>query len=326
MKELELLKSLGARLDPPQPVPPPGLRHRALSRTGPVRAGRRRPIWRLAVAGGLAVAITGGLYLTGVLTPDHGHNGGGPGTRPGGDSEAAVILHNAALAARRQPASPVPRPDQFIFTETLAIQTAQTELPDGTMKTERTLERDRVWSSVDGTHDGLMRRRMESAPSIWASMPLDGCKNGKEDTGGGDLVDCTPAPAFRAELPTDANGMLHWLYANSNGDNPRDEQAFITAGDLLQGSWLTHDAQAALFEALAKLPGVTVRPDMTDLAGRHGVGIGMGHVDPSHPAAGRSPAPTDGFLIFDSTTFAFLGTGDGTLVRQAIVDRAGQLP
>jgi hypothetical protein len=330
MNELELLNRLGVELDPPEPVPPAALRRRALTR--PARPARRfTPAWRLVVAGGLAAAIAGGLYLIGALTPDpaaHTPISGSPtGTGPARPGGAALVLHNAALTAGRQKALPAPRADQFVFSETVTVQTGQTEQPDGTMKTETSPpQRDQLWESVDGTHDGLMRERPESDPSGWRSTPLSACADGKEDIGAGQTAQCTPDPAYSPGMPTDPTAMLSWLYANSHGDNQRDEQAFITAHDLLGNAYLRPEVEAALFEALARLPGVTVTPDLADLTGRHGIGIGMGHLDPSDPVAGRSPATGSDYLIFDPTTYDFLGTNQATLVRQAIVDRPGQLP
>jgi hypothetical protein len=127
----------------------------------------------------------------------------------------------------------------------------------------------------------------------------------------------------RAWRPARLSG---WLYNNSHGQNQRDEQAFITASDLISVSYLTPQMKAALYEALAKIPGVTIFPDLVDLAGRPGVGVGMGHIVPSHPANGRTTAPADAAMIFDPTTYAFLGSGHTAQLRQAIVDQPGQQP
>ena len=144
--------------------------------------------------------------------------------------------------------------------------------------------------------------------------------------------------------------MLTYLYGNSHGDNPRDQQAFITAADMLRGAYLPPAARSALFRAMARIPGVRAMPDVVDVAGRHGVAV----------------TRTYGYrqeLIFDPKTYEYLGEqetvvadpgtgGPGTtpgrspghtasqvpdlplgmvfgriaILRVAIVDRAGQVP
>jgi hypothetical protein len=64
---------------------------------------------------------------------------------------------------------------------------------------------------------------------------------------------------------------------------------------------------------------------VTDRAGRHGL-----EVTRPYPSSIRDPRytgpPLNESLIFDRDTYAFLGTPDVALLRQAIVDRIGQVP
>lgn len=107
---------------------------------------------------------------------------------------------------------------------------------------------------------------------------------------------------------------------------------FVAAAEeLLLEQYIPPAAEAAIFEALATVPGTEVHENVTDLAGREGVAVG--HV-------------LDGSrfdLIFDATTYRYLGTreiltepygktpaghvnGERARLRIAIVDEAGRLP
>lgn len=113
------------------------------------------------------------------------------------------------------------------------------------------------------------------------------------------------------------------------GKAPQDgppAQSMLEAGFyLLNGVDLTPDQQAAVYHALAQVPGLTVVPKMTDILGRAGIGIR------STPAPGLTWT-----AIFDPATFKLLGAdiepvGPGydriaMAVQPTIVDKAGQQP
>jgi hypothetical protein len=125
--------------------------------------------------------------------------------------------------------------------------------------------------------------------------------------------------------------MLIYLYQHSDGSNPPDQQAFITAGDLIRANYLRPAALAALFRAVAKIPGISVVHGAVTADGRRGIGV-------QRIFAGESQQ-----LIFDPVTHAFIGersviTGSpvkimvgrvmssSTVLRIAIVNRRGQQP
>jgi hypothetical protein len=339
MDELAILDDLGRALDPPTGEPPARLRHRLLARMRPAPR-RRSPGWRLAGAGGLAAAVAIGLIAT--QSAGKPHDGTPPAMVP-----AAQILHDAATAARNSP-DISPRPDQFIFIETNSQRgSAQPAdpTPTGTAgpgpvagRAAGAVEPPSVrqtWLSADGTADGLVRSRPRSSvdrPESYRSTPIDGCRNGlmvqrdkNDKVVPGSSRPCTPQPGYLQALPTDPDAMLRYLQTHSQGQNGRDIQAFITAGDLLDTSYEPPAALAALFEAVAEIPGVTVAQNVTDAAGRKGVAVAMTHNG------------VRDYLVFDATTHAYLGTRstpadsddliDATaLLRVAAVDRAGQLP
>jgi hypothetical protein len=89
---------------------------------------------------------------------------------------------------------------------------------------------------------------------------------------------------------------------------------------LADEQFLPPAAYAALFAAAAKVPGLTALDHVTDGAGRPGVGITW----PVGP--GSSPKAKPVVLVFDATTYQFLGTDDSAVTVKTFVDRAGQRP
>jgi hypothetical protein len=338
---LDLLRRWGTELDPPGTMPPPALRVRILNRQ-PTRPPRRpaaapRMAWSLALSAGLAVAVTGGVFWAqdphSVQAPDPG-SASVPATVNG-----MQILHNAAVVVGQQPVA-APRPDQVLFTEEVSIGIARIVGSDGTVTTKPgTPQLRQVWNSVDGTRDGLIRGRPVTGAGLSFTDAVPACRGGRMPVVGADgkiipgrfePMRCQALPAFLPGLPTDAEAMLNWLYTNGGSGKlsgpDRSVAAFNAAFGLIERYYLTPATKAALFEALSRLPGVTVQTDVVDLAGRHGVAVRVAP-SPSSPA-GASPGAQvkAGQLIFDPASYAFLGTTSLAILRQAVVDNPGQQP
>jgi len=291
MKEISMLEGLGSALDPVGP-PPQDLRRRVLSEALQSRSQRwwfgSRLGVRVAMVGGLAAVVTAVVLALQVVP----FGSQGPAAR----AEAADILHAAAVQASHQTDLRV-RPEQFIWVESIATVRATNE---ATRESAVESVRRTVWLSADGTKDGLIRQ--ESRPGGTASdIVVPGCKDGVmtqskgSDTG---TSSCKPSPAYVADLPTDADTMLNYLYHNVDGTkNPRDQEAFSTAANLIREAYLRPASLSALFTAVAKIPGVTVVGDVTDEAGRKGVAISLNEVQDTR---------TD--LIFDRNSHAYIGT------------------
>ncbi len=334
MTDLNALDELGRTLDPPSATPPGRLRHRVLTEASRQARGRRclaapRFGWRVAAAGSLAAVVTVGVLATQVVSV-------GKRAPASTASAAERILARAADQARRQPALPV-RSDQFIYVESRAVVMNFNEGDSG-RATITPVER-RIWLSADGTRDGLLRERPASGRPHEAV--LEGCKDGKRTGTDGDRTaqdPCTPTPGHHADLPTNADGMLRYLYRRADGmkspgnGNPRDQQAFTAAGDLIREAYVPPASLAAVFEAVARIPGVRVIGDVTDQAGRAGIALAREEVQGIRDE-----------LIFDRKTYAFLGEHEvltreaygvpagqsiwsTAVLRVAVVDRAGQLP
>jgi hypothetical protein len=330
MSDIEVLDRFRADVPAVEPAVLRRARNRLLAETVP--AGRVRvpgpgaPRWRLAAVGGGVLVVAAALFAIG--------NPMGvrvPTSTP--DTEAAHLLQNAALAALNLPVE-VPGPDRYVYVESVTAY-ANGEAHDGTIVWRLGGPKvRRIWLSVDGTNDGLLRERPQSDPGGWTETPLAGCRDGHlnpvpRQVGAGGP--CRPMPAYRGDLPTGTDAMVRYLYRNSHGENPPDQQAFVTVGDLIREAYLPPAALSALYSAAARIPGVSVQRDVVDAAGRHGIAVARAFNGIRHE------------LIFDPATYEFLGErevvtrdGDGltagqlfgsaAVLRVAIVARPGQLP
>ena len=216
-----------------------------------------------------------------------------------GHLTAAQVLGNAAFVALRTSAQ-APSPSQFVYKK---VETSQGKITQS-------------WLSVDGARN-----------SIVAHLTIFGCVHGKLSVGPGTPAGadrrCTPVRAYFPDMPTRASEMRAYLQ-RTQGVRPGNLNDLAkTVGGMLDTDYLLPAQQAALYEFLARTPGITVVRHATDAAGRPGIGVRW--------IFGRSAA----MLIFDLQSFQYLGTatkgiagqlsGDA-LLQTAIVDNAGQLP
>ncbi|MEV6827846.1 CU044_5270 family protein [Amycolatopsis sp. NPDC051102] len=246
-------------------------------------ATARRPARRRVWASVTVAGLAAAAAAVVVLTPAED---AGPVPEP----EPVRILHAAAAKARALP-DVIPRPDQFVYTKT--------RLADG--------RENETWASADGTHDGL-------AFVFGHETAVAGCRDGKRATSR-----CVPHPAAPPDLPTDADAMLAYLHQSTygEGDTLHDLGREVVE---LAGGYLRPAARAALYEAVAKVPGLVARTGAKDATGRTVLGVtwdsttehGIGNQDE---------------FLFDPVTFAYLGSGmDGAVVSQGIVDAVRQRP
>ncbi len=291
----------------------------------------RRTAFRLAVAATVAVAAGGSAVVVAASGGD-----ARPGARPAARSprmalSAAQVLHNAASRTLTDGSPlPIPRDDQYLYTKTLTIRTP---LHGG--RPPRTWT-DESWLSVDG-----------SKPSLRQEL---GTVHHDPALGPHEVPSFPTQYAQLQKLPTDPDKLLKWLGygqdahvtavrvdGGSASKAPAfdpDSLVYVNACLLMKGPRVMPPGlQAAAFEALAKLPRVTLDHDGVDALGRHGVAV-------SYPRMSFS-------LVFDRTTYAYLGlrqTGstpkrvDGhwkqtdffteltAREQAAVVDRIGQHP
>ncbi|HEY6794151.1 MAG TPA: CU044_5270 family protein [Kineosporiaceae bacterium] len=265
----------------------------ATTRTGPVRLPRR------AVFAG-AAAVTLGVALAGAQLT---------GLAGGSDrAQAATVLKDAAVVAAAA-RDEVPRPGQFVYRRILRLDA------------EGRPVRIEIWNSADGTRPGRSRmatRGHEDVEPTDPYSPADGL-----------LL----APYLvLAKLPTDPDALLNKIYADptvaknmTNNRVTREAAAWELIRDLVDTA--PSAQRAALFQAAAKIDGITSQDGVADAAGRVGVAVGL-----LYPGLGTVQ------LIFDRDSHAFLGErilvpGSKTQVHSvdtlqlaAVVDAVGRHP
>jgi hypothetical protein len=257
---------------------PPGAYDRFLRR----RARRGQVV---AAAAGLAlVAVLGAAVLVARQLPQ--------------DREPAAPTTNAA--------EPTPKPHQWVYTKELRV------MYDGGGK-PFTIE---LWDRVDGKKFArpTSDRRVAGAPKVRKermqprSVP-QGCPPGQP-------VRIRPAVGLGhwfpnpSAVPTDPDGLLAAVYQLVKaptcapipvGDTVQD-RAFLLIDGMLQ-TLMPAEVRAALYQALAKIPGVTVVQDATDAAGRRGVAF-------TRAAAIEGPGSSEWLrleIIMDPNTHRYLG-------------------
>ncbi|MEV1316920.1 CU044_5270 family protein [Micromonospora arborensis] len=284
------------------------------------RRTRFLPGWRFAGAFGLAVTLTAGALVVQTMRV---------GDQSPPAASASEILRLAADAALQQPELTA-RPDQYVFTESLA--TIRDEPASGPYRTIR----NQLWQSAGGVAYTQARYRPETDPNGWSDVRVlrmgDPADPEKE-------LDAFQPPAYHGDLPTDPDELLRYLRehpvdlhlpeaADEKAVYGDESMAYTTARSMLDG-YVPPRALAALYELLAREPGATViSGDVVDAAGRHGVAIRMPGV-----IGGNED------FLFDRDTHVFLGTRGSVvrngkeslhsavaLLRIAIVDRPGQQP
>ncbi|MFD6636817.1 CU044_5270 family protein [Micromonospora chalcea] len=288
----------------------------AVTRRG-VRAARVRTAWAWGAAASVAAAAVA-VVMVGVAVPpepfqDVAAPPSGPVRAPGTVSETpgfgpgtrlsmrpvSQVLGAAAETAAREP-DVLPRDDQYLYMREVGR--------DGRVNAER-------WYSIDGTRDGLGFNRESSG---MARFVFAGCRDGRYISGTERGEKCTPMPAYLPNLPTDVYAMVRYLNeqnAHLNGD-PAPNKTNSIAKDmwhLATSRYLRPAQRAALYQAAAKIEGVTVVEGAVDATGRQGTGVSW--------RFGNGTA----MWIFDPVSYAYLGTGTDTTV-QAIVDKVGQRP
>jgi hypothetical protein len=335
MNEMNALTELGSELDPPSAHPPAELRHRVMAATAARRRfalprprvpklGLPKLALRLAAAGALAAVVTGAVLAGQVVEV-----GDQP---PVAAAQAAEVLRGAAAQAQRRPVVPV-RDDQFVYVESITTSAIVHEGGNGAATLES--QQRRIWLSADGAHDGLLTTRPRDGSGAWDEQPLPGCRDGAMTARKGDRtvrIDCEPTPGYHDDLPTEPGAMLAYLRGRGQSKNGPDQDAFTAAGDLIREAYLPPAVLAAVFEAVGRIPGVTVAGTATDEAERTGLAVTRDEIQGSRVE-----------LIFDPKTYDYLGERivvrrdqgglragqvqhSTAVLRVAVVPAAGRLP
>jgi hypothetical protein len=221
---------------------------------------------RLAVVGALAVTIAVGVTIAQNVggTDPQGHPRPVLPVIPRGPvANAADLLNRAATAAESRPFAP--RPDQWIYVEDHqrfpAIGTRLT-----TPKTPLVNFVERTWWRADGRqvartqegHYGDGKLRVESGNQLWKhNYPV------------------------LAALPTDPTALDDWVAAHEfiGGRKPTNAEERATAlyqqyCAVLRNGVAPPKIEAAIYRAIARIPGVTLRKNTVDMAGRPAIAVG----------------------------------------------------
>ncbi|MFB4295748.1 CU044_5270 family protein [Actinomadura sp. NTSP31] len=300
MDELTMVERLRSEIPEDIDVTAAERRWRDRALAAPVRRRRaRRP---LLLSGVAAAACAGAVAVVAVTY------------RPAEpDAPAANVAAVLDQAADRAAADPVPRPDQFVYQDTVEVRRVMN-------KGRWYRDRNESWISVGGTAPSLVRLKNWIQPRPDEHIPLD-----SDST----LTPCGPvAPINRpylGDLPADPDALLRLLARQ--GDGTRAERQWEAASDLIDRP-APPGVRAALFRAIARIQGVRLRTDSVDAAGRHGV------------AVTRTRNGVREELVFDAASHRYLGSRDivtrssdqlgargsvlfaSALVRTAIVDKA----
>ncbi len=327
----------------------PSARVRVRALTGGTAARRRatapRLAWSVGLSAGLAVVVAGGVAWS-QYSPGSGTAGGnGPASARAVVSGAQVLRDAAMVVPLRATA---PRADQFVYVKQVTVGAAgPAGVQDGGADGAQVRQ---VWRSVDGSRDGLLKGGPLKGAGAQFTSATPACHDGRMAKLGSDgkivpgeyeSMSCRPNPAYLPNLPTNPGDMLAWLKdpkaivdggakASGSGTSAAESDvlAFNDAVNLLNNYYLTGPQESAVFEALAQLPGLSVKDDVTDLAGRKGIAVFAPASKPAAAGANPTTAPQAKvpYLVFDRSSDVFLGSSLFATLNTAIVKGAGQLP
>ncbi|MGI8623207.1 MAG: CU044_5270 family protein [Solirubrobacteraceae bacterium] len=301
----------------------------SLEAVEPPRRTRHRPGWNrrrwavgVGVAGAVCIALLAGMPF---------------GLLEGRDPRSGLsILRTAAAVAAAQPAtSSTYRYTQLIERETYTVAR-------GTQRASVTLQQpSELWIDRGGRGRQLFRASRIVArtgdQALGSTLPTGLRAPGAQPYPPG-------GPARRpplGDLPTDVAALLRTLRTgylegrispDGSRPSPARERYQVTTVilQLLGDANATPDQRATLFEALARMPGVTSLGSTPDSHGREGRGVAI-------TTSAADPLPSVRFeVIIDPRTSALLSwtatndlasTGDAALTeRRHIIIRAGQVP
>ena len=265
----------------------------------------RRPWRRTLFASAAAAALIAALVAVDVV---------GSGERPGATAEAAEVLNDAA-AATIITSDPVLAPGQYLPIDTEEVDTTATVTPEGEEFAWLTSRGHQIYIPADRTGEWVWTR----APSKPVQFFDDASRQEAERVGalttsgstelerapGGKFSGVEQSVLFEVPLgqavenaPRDPRKLLDVLYeGGAGGGRTQDEEALVRIAETLRTGAIPADLRAALYQAAALIPGVTVVDREATLDGRTGVSLGIG-------------SPEQGFreeIIIDPDTGLMIG-------------------
>jgi hypothetical protein len=257
------------------------------------RPGGRRT-WRpparvLAAVAAAAAVATGaaGYAITAAKAPPVPNRPSPSGVDPGHAAQQAVlaakVLRAAAAHVAREGAASEPSRGQWIYYKTVDYGYPGVVSPSGAGTDEE-------WITFDGSQTAYYQNGRIVTHTSAASPPRPGVKPWDAWR-----ADAAPKTAYDvlASLPTDPQALLRAIAEHAAGQNAQN----IAAGNPVAGAAPKTEArrefdyltlilwnaaiggggppatEAAAFQALAALPGITVQPGIKDTAGGRAIGV-----------------------------------------------------
>ncbi|NUW38716.1 CU044_5270 family protein [Nonomuraea rhodomycinica] len=248
MNDIETLRECWERPAPPAADVRAAARAALLARAaGPPRGRRRWAVRALALAAATVVIATGATVVQTVA--------GGERSLP--PANAQVVLTRIAAAVQEKNFTP-PRDDQWIYTEIRrqghffkGMQPGARFTPSTPLRTDV----DDIWTRADGRRIGYM-------------------VNGKLTTSDPGVRTPENTYALLTALPTDPDALLARFREIHGGGKPIDDAyLFERFAVTLEQSIVPPAQEAAIYRALAKVPGVTVDESATDAEGRPALSV-----------------------------------------------------
>ena len=318
-------------------------RGRTLLRTsaGPAAGGRRRIPGRTSLRIGVAAAavaavLAGGVALTGLRSGD--------GTPIGSSAAAAEQLNRAADAALTAAPPARPKPGQVLYRREAGGQPAGTEGTGTSAHLCGSVHE--TWMPVDPAGrvivrrtDGIVLRPGNGDPTAYERDPECRYSTFVEDVGTG--TSGFAGPAELAALPTDPRALYEHMRRNAEGrGSSLEDETFVLLTDVARTAspYLTPKLTAALYRAMAYVPGIELVGPATDLLGRPATVVGRTEERTGtrqealfDPATGRMLGErrtvTDPDTAFDGERGLRRGaTLWQSVVAVSVVDRVRELP
>jgi hypothetical protein len=278
---------------------------------------RRLVRWGIVGVALSAAAASAAIMLPSVLAGPPSS----PAERVHPPATATAVLLRAARATAAIP-DLHPRPDQFVYTESVSRYVTEGN--------RRTITR--AWLSADGWHGGLTLLRYPPGNRWFHGLPMYNCLTLPHSNWYW-KANCPNPPAYVTKLPRTVKAMKRYLLrsAATGQGTPAAAGAIIGIVSATYQFLVPHRASALMFQALSQIEGIRVIDHATTLAGRKGIAVAA--YDPSRGTLDE--------LIFDPKTYLYIGdsqialngtympkgTVNGNAVLQiAVVDKAGQLP
>jgi hypothetical protein len=296
----------------------------------------RRPSPRLALAAAGALAA----LVVGILVVSSG---------PSAETAAATVLRQTATVAAAGTSDSTPGPGEFLYTKTKRLELQEwapgsytgsfgaiSPKPKGAFSALNTWQEEEWWSP-----DGPSRSRWvmgtpqflsDAEQDRWerAGSPLPGSFDcDRRCFPEADIIELRPGvtdveyeegprfPDFSA-LPTEPKALRLEVEQRQTAGPINTGQVIAELWDILDKPNTTPELRAAIFGALAELPGIELDRGASNLVGRSGYALGYESTDSSSYGEQRPGKRVE--YIFDPETSAILGR------RETIVDPEKLLP